>query len=153
MPVRIAVVGADETTRAVLETFQTLEDARVVAVCAGAKNAIEYSKAETLARRVKGRAFRDVKTLLRDDKTMSRDEAPDALCVVASGRARRDAELLGMQNGLDIFLMSPFATSPQSAQTLLKKRRASAFTFVDFASRAVFRVVRAGAQISRVARQ
>ena len=139
MPVRIAVVGADETTRAVLETFQTLEDARVVAVCAGAKNAIEYSKAETLARRVKGRAFRDVKTLLRDDKTLSRDdktllrddktlsrdEAPDALCVVASGRARRDAELLGMQNGLDIFLMSPFATSPQSAQTLLKNAQQS----------------------------
>ena len=113
MPVRIALIGADEISRAVAETLQSLDEARLVAVCAAARNDIEYSKTETLARRVKARAFRDVKTLLRD-------ETPDALCVVATGKARRDVEFLGMQNGLDIFLAPPFSTSTERAQTLIQ---------------------------------
>ena len=114
MPIRIAIIGADDAARALSETLGALESARVVAVCAGAKNAIEYAKAETLARRCKARAFRDIKTLLRDEKT-------DALCVVAHGKSRRDAQTFALQNGLDFLLAPPFSPSLESAQNLLKE--------------------------------
>lgn len=111
MPVRIALVGADETARAIIETFQSVDEARVVAVCAGGKSDIEYSMAETLSRRVKGKAFRDVKAMLRD-------ETPDAICCTAAGRARRDIEKLALPSGCDVFLLPPFALSLAAAQTL-----------------------------------
>ena len=113
MPVRIALVGADETARALSETLQTLDEARVVAVCASDKTSIEYSNAENWARRVKAKAFRDVKAMLRD-------ETPDAICCAASGRARRDVETLALSVGSDVFLLPPFATSMAAAQNVLQ---------------------------------
>ncbi len=114
MPVRIAVVGTEENARAPIETLLTIDDARIVAVCAHARNAEASAKAESWARKIKAVAYRDVTTLLKNEK-------PDALCVlVSNGKARRDAETLALQNGLDIFLAPPFSSSVESAQTLLK---------------------------------
>lgn len=113
MPVRIGFVGAGATSRALLETLQTVDEARVVAVCAGDKTEIEYSNAENWARRVKGKAFRDVKTMLRD-------ETPDAICCITSGRARRDVEILALAAGCDVFLLPPLATSVVKAQAFLQ---------------------------------
>lgn len=113
LPVRIALIGADESARALSETLQNVDDARVVAICAAARTNIEYSMAETLARRVKAKAFRDVTSL-------SKAETPDAFCVVATGRARRDAQNFALQNNVDLFLVPPLAASLTLAQTLLQ---------------------------------
>ena len=113
MPVRIGFVGAGEESRAMLETLQLVDEARVVAVCASDKTDIEYSLAETLARRIKAKAFRDVKAMLRD-------ESVDAVCCVASGRARREAETLVLAAGCDLLLAPPLAPSVVKAQTLLQ---------------------------------
>lgn len=112
MPVRIAVVGTEN--RAQIETLCAIDDARIVAICASARNADAFAKAEILARKTKATAYRDCAALLKNEK-------PDAICVsVSSGKARRDAEILAIQNGIDIFLAPPFSSSVESAQTLLK---------------------------------
>lgn len=96
-----------------LEALQSVDEARVVAVCASDKNDIEYSMAETLARRVKAKVFRDVKAMLRD-------ETLDAVCCVASGRARREAETLVLAAGCDLLLAPPLASSVVKAQAVLQ---------------------------------
>lgn len=108
MPVRIGFVGAGEESRAMLETLQSVDEARVVACCDN-----ELSSAETLARRIKAKAFRDVKAMLRD-------ESVDAVCCVASGRARRDVENFALSAGCDVFLPPPFAISVVKAQAVLQ---------------------------------
>lgn len=113
MPVRIGFVSAGEESRAMLEALQTMDEARVVACCASDKTDIEYSNAEVLARRVKAKAFRDVKAMLRD-------ETPDAICCIALGRARRDVENLALSAGCDVFLPPPFAVSVVKAQAVLQ---------------------------------
>lgn len=108
MPVRIGFVGAGEESRAMLEALQSVDEARVVACCDN-----ELSSAETLARPFKAKAFRDVKAMLRD-------ESVDAVCCVASGRARREAETLVLAAGCDLLLAPPLAPSVVKAQTLLQ---------------------------------
>ena len=92
LPVRIALVANNafvantETARAVVEILQSIDEARIVAVCGESKSATDFADAESLARRCKARAFRDVKTLLRDQNI-------DAICCIAHGKARRDVEI------------------------------------------------------------
>ena len=116
VPVRIGIVGAGEAAREIANVLISIVDARVIAICDR-----DLSRAESLARRVKARAFRDAKSMMK----------PPTKRKLARQQAQRKSEETKSENAQLENAQSENAKTPVTTGAILQNKSQKLSTNID----------------------